>query len=635
MKRSLKIFAFLLTSVLLAGFFPAASKAEEEKLTEKTAMEITQLMGKGWNLGNTFDATGGKKDDAYSQETSWGNPRVTKELIDGVKNAGFTTIRIPVTWNNYIDKSNGYQIDEAFLNRVNEIVDYAFENDLFVILNTHHEEWVNDKNIHENYEEIGKELNAVWSQLADRFAEYDQHLIFEGMNEPRAVGMGYEWTGNQACYDAVNYLDQVFVDCIRDNGKGYNAVRALMIPGYAASSNSAVLNSIQIPQYNGKDAENVIISVHCYSPYNFCLTDEQESFNPNNSQDTADIKSLIGNLNYLFLDKGIPVVMGECGATNTRDNVDARKAWFTFIGDITRENGIPAVVWDNGAKGNSGGECHNYFVRETGEQTYPELLSAFIYGDLEAKKPKDIFIDFEPYEEGGATILATPEQYGFTPKTLTKKAKVNHTKDAKVGFSAVIPNSDKNAYVTMDLSKFAGKTINVKLYLKSESQGTVNLGILETVKNASQDLVTAQLDDAWTEVAFSYQFGEEPCDRALFLQGDGVDVFYIDDISVTMVDEKDRYEAQAIKEGETRGTAEDESAANESVEDDSNLESDTDFDADSDIDQGEPGNVVQPSNPSSETKGSTNKPIMAVCLIIVLAGAVLGIVMVRKKAGKK
>lgn len=623
MKRSLKIFAFLLTSVLLAGLFPAVSKAEEEKLTGKTAMEITQMMGKGWNLGNTFDATGGKKDDAYSQETSWGNPKVTKELIDGVKAAGFTTIRIPVTWNNYIDKSNGYQIDEAFLNRVNEIVDYAFENDLFVILNVHHEEWVNDKNIHENYEEIGKELNAVWSQLADHFAEYDQHLIFEGMNEPRAVGMDYEWTGNQACYDAVNYLDQVFVDCIRSNGKGYNSERALMIPGYAASMNAAVLKSIQIPRYNGKDAENLIISVHCYSPYNFCLTDDQESFSPENTQDTSGITSLINSLKSLFINNGIPAVIGECGATNTKDNDDARKAWFTFMGDITRENGIPAVVWDNGAKGNSGGECHNYFERETGEPAYPELLSAFIYGDLEAKKPKDMFIDFEPYEEGGTTIIATPEQYGFTPKTLTKKAKVNHSKDAAVGFSAVIPNSDKNAYVTMDLSKFAGKTINVGLYLKSESQGTVTLGMLETVKEDRQDLVTAQLDTEWTQITFSYQFGEEACERALFFQGDGVDVFYIDDISITMVDEKDRYETQVLKEGETT----EEPSANESVEEESNT--------DSNVVSGEQDNTMQQSNPSSEANGSTYQLIIVLCIVIALAGVAGGIVIVRKKAGKK
>lgn len=561
MRKTARAIAFVMALILIIGVCPVTSKAENEKLTGKTAWEITQMMGKGWNLGNTFDATGGNKNDVYSQETSWGNPKVTKELIDGVKAAGFTTIRIPVTWYKHIDRSNGYKINDAFLDRVNQVVDYAFDNELFVILNVHHENWVNDKNIHENYKEIGKELNAVWNQLADRFAEYDQHLIFEGMNEPRAVGKDYEWNGNQACYDAVNYLNQVFVDCIRGNGKGNNPERAIMIPGYAASSNPSVLKSIQIPQYNGKDAENVIISVHCYSPYNFCLSDNQDSFNPKNTQDTADITSLMSNLKSLFLNKEIPVVIGECGATNTRDNDEARKMWFTYFGDITSEYGIPAVVWDNGAKGNSGGECHNYFVRKTGEMAYPELLSAFIYGDLEAKKPHDLFIDFEPYKEGGATVLASPEQYGFFPKTLGKKSRVNHSKDANIGFSAAITAVGENFYATMDLSKYAGKTINVQLYLQADSNSSVTLGMID---KETSEIVTAQVDTNWTKVTFSYQFDEEQRERALFFKGDGTSDFYVDDISVTMVEEKDRYETQVLADAEkpedTSGEASEDSA---------------------------------------------------------------------------
>ena len=566
MRKTARAIAFVMALILLIGVCPVTSKAENEKLTGKTAWEITQMMGKGWNLGNTFDATGGNKNDVYSQETSWGNPKVTKELIDGVKEAGFTTIRIPVTWYKHIDRSNGYKINDAFLDRVNQVVDYAFDNELFVILNLHHENWVNDKNIHENYKEIGKELSAVWNQLADRFAEYDQHLIFESMNEPRAVGKDYEWNGNQACYDAVNYLNQVFVDCIRGNGKGNNPERAIMIPGYAASSNPSVLKSIQIPQYNGKDAENVIISVHCYSPYNFCLSDNQDSFNPKNTQDTADITSLMSNLKSLFLSKGIPVVIGECGATNTRDNDEARKIWFTYFGDITSEYGIPAVVWDNGAKGNSGGECHNYFVRKTGEMAYPELLSAFIYGDLEAKKPHDLFIDFEPYKEGGATVLASPEQYGFFPKTLGKKSRVNHSKDANIGFSAAITAGGENSYATMDLSKYAGKTINVQFYLQADSNSAVTLGMID---KETYEIVTAQVDTNWTRVTFSYQFDEEQRERALFFKGDGAVDFYVDDISVTMVEEKDRYETQVLADAEepegTSGEAS-EDAAGETTE---------------------------------------------------------------------
>ena len=625
MRKTARAMAVVLAMILMIGVCPVTSKAENEKLTGKSAWEITQMMGKGWNLGNTFDATGGNKSDVYSQETSWGNPKVTKELIDGVKAAGFTTIRIPVTWYKHIDRSNGYKIDDAFLDRVNQVVDYAFDNGLFVILNLHHENWVNDKNIHENYKEIGKELSAVWNQLADRFAEYDQHLIFESMNEPRAVGKDYEWNGNQACYDAVNYLNQVFVDSIRGNGKGYNAERGLMIPGYAASSNPSVLKSIEIPQYNSKDAENVIISVHCYSPYNFCLTDNQDSFNPKNTQDTADITSLMSNLKSLFLNKEIPVVIGECGATNTRDNDEARKMWFTYFGDITSEYGIPAVVWDNGAKGNSGGECHNYFVRKTGEMAYPELLSAFIYGDLEAKKPHDLFIDFEPYKEGGATVLASPEQYGFFPKTLGKKSRVNHSKDANIGFSAAITAASENSYATMDLSKYAGKMINVQLYLQADSNSAVTLGMID---KETSEIVKAQIDTNWTKVTFSYQFDEEQRERALFFKGDGTADFYVDDISVTMVEEKDRYETQVLAD-----TEEPESAGSEAVEDTDMEPSETSEVTTED----KPGDENAKENIAQVTDGNEGQSTVVVCVVIavVVIVAVLGILLVKKNGNRK
>lgn len=539
------ILPFIMTGVLAVGLFPMTANADGEKLTGKSAMEITGMMGKGWNLGNTFDATGGNKNDIYSQEQSWGNPKVTKELIDGVKAAGFQTIRIPVTWHSHIDKSDNYKIDEAFMARIREVVDYAYENDLFVIINVHHEEWVNDKDIDKNYVKIGEELVAVWTQIADNFADYDQHLLFEGMNEPRAKGTNYEWSGTQECYDAVNYLNQLFVDCIRNNGKGQNGERALLIPGYAASSNPVILKSIQIPKVNGQQAENIIVSVHCYSPYAFCLSDDQTTFDPQNSKDTGEITTLMTNLNQLFLSKEIPVVIGECGATNSRDNKEARKAWFTFFEDITKKNKIPAILWDNGARGNSGGECHNYFERKTGKTYAPELISCFVYGDMEAKKAKDILIDFEPYKEGETTVLATPKQYGFVPENMTKTANSNHTQDAPIGFSAVISKSDEDSYATMDVSKYAGKTINVKLYLQSKSKDSVTVGVIDS---DSVDIITTDIDTSWTQVTFSCKFGEDERERRLFFKGAGADDFYLDDISITMVEDKEMAEPLAVNE---------------------------------------------------------------------------------------
>ena len=263
--------SFWFSTDSIAGGKLIMSAPKSGELTGLSANEIVADMGKGWNLGNTFDATGGNRRDVMSQETSWGNPVVCKELIDGVAKAGFKTIRIPTTWYKFVRTLDGkYTIVPEFLERIKTVVDYAYDNDLYVVLNLHHEEWVNNPEIETNYVAIGEELVAVWQQIADYFADYDQHLIFEGMNEPRAAETPYEWTGNAKCYEAINYLDQVFVDAVRGNGKGFNGERALMIPDYAASSSKAALNALKIPEINGAPDPNLIISVHCYSPYEFC-----------------------------------------------------------------------------------------------------------------------------------------------------------------------------------------------------------------------------------------------------------------------------------------------------------------------------------------------------------------------------
>ena len=191
-------------------------------LTGKKATEIVEMMGFGWNLGNTLDATGGNTADVTAQEQSWGNAKITPELMVRVKEAGFDTIRIPVTWYRYTSDDGTYTIREDFLQHVREVVEWAREADLFVILNVHHEAWINEPNFAADAEKIGEQLTAMWRQIADTFADFDQHVIFEGMNEPRAQGTNYEWSGNAACYAAVNYLNQVFVNTIRKDAKGCN-----------------------------------------------------------------------------------------------------------------------------------------------------------------------------------------------------------------------------------------------------------------------------------------------------------------------------------------------------------------------------------------------------------------------------
>lgn len=369
----------LLTAVLIAAMCLVDIKPvmAATKLTGKNAMEITEMMGLGWNLGNTFDATGGNAADVYSQEQSWGNPKVTKDLIKGVKASGFNSIRIPVTWYKHMDSS--YKVDDAFMNRVKEVVDYAIDEGMFVILNAHHEPWVNDPNLDTNYTQIGKQLEALWKQISEKFADYDQHLIFEGMNEPRKQNTNVEWTGNTKAYEAVNYLDDIFVNTVRKSGKGNNAERCLMVPGYAASSSASVLQSIKLPKVDGQTAKNLIISVHCYSPYDFCLADTKKDFDPNDSGSVSEINSLFALLDDMFLSEGIPVVIGETSAT-AKNNVPARVNWAKYMAQKSAGYGVPIVIWDNGSNSNSGGESHAHLNRRTGKPNYPDVIDALVQG---------------------------------------------------------------------------------------------------------------------------------------------------------------------------------------------------------------------------------------------------------------
>lgn len=343
------------------------------ELTGRSAEEVVSMMGLGWNLGNTFDATGGR---GATHETSWGNPKVTKELIHAVKEAGFSVIRIPITWAQELDARHEYKINDAFLSRVKEVVDWCYEEGLFVIINVHHESWLNVRDLDKKYREVGTELAAVWKQIAAYFAEYDQHLIFEGTNEPRMAGSAVEWSGNREGYKAVNYLLAVFAQTVRADGTGHNDERCLMIPGYAASCSGNVMEAVSLPTYDGKVVKNLIASVHCYSPYNFCLKDTQKTFS---GADEAEVEAVFKAIKSAFLDHGIPVVMGETSATE-KGNTEERVKWAQCMGRCSQAYGIPIVIWDNGSDTKAGGESHAYINRKTCEWNYPTVVAGLFEG---------------------------------------------------------------------------------------------------------------------------------------------------------------------------------------------------------------------------------------------------------------
>lgn len=335
--------------------------------------ELIKEFNIGWNLGNTLDATGGGA--LLNTEMSWGNPYTKKEVFEKVKESGFDIVRIPVSWGDHLGPAPDYKIHDIWLDRVNEVVDYAIDNDLYVILNMHHEEWHFPS--YDNFERANTILTMVWSQIAKRFENYDEHLIFEGMNEPRMIGTPYEWTGGNAeARDVINKLNKTFVKTIR-NAEGNNPYRHLMIPTYAASSDPKTWKDFEIPEDN-----KIIISIHAYTPYNFALNKNGTSkWNIENTKDTIEIDNLMDNLYNSFISKGYPVIIGEFGAMD-KDNLQDRINWAKYYVQKASEKGIPCIWWDNGAFIGEG-ELFGLLDRRQYVWKYPEIIEALMIGSEE------------------------------------------------------------------------------------------------------------------------------------------------------------------------------------------------------------------------------------------------------------
>ncbi len=307
-----------------------------QEMRDITAWELVQEMNTGWNLGNTLDANGSSGVEA---ETSWGNPVTTKEMIDAVKEAGFNVLRVPVSWGTHMD--DDYNVEEEWMARVREVVDYGINNDMYVILNTHHEEWYFPTE--EDKEQDIEQLTALWTQIAEEFQNYDEHLIFEGLNEPRLRGTALEWTGgDEASRAIVNEYAKAFYETVRNSG-GNNPNRHLMITGYAASSSRNCLEAIDLSEFDDK----VIVSVHAYLPYSFAL-DTQGTDQFNADTDGGVIDTLFNDLNDLFLSKNIPVIVGEYGCVN-KYNPEERVECIEYYLNVAKEAGVPCIWWDNGA----------------------------------------------------------------------------------------------------------------------------------------------------------------------------------------------------------------------------------------------------------------------------------------------
>ncbi|MFD2381638.1 cellulase family glycosylhydrolase [Paenibacillus xanthanilyticus] len=401
MKANFKLCGiYLLAAVLMLGtalssWSPSASAAPAitTDFASLNASQVVFEMGAGWNLGNQLEASV----NGTPSETAWGNPAVTQALIQKVKAAGFKTIRIPVSYLNHIGGAPNYTINATWLNRVKTVVDYAYNEGLYVVMNIHGDgynsvagSWllVNGS----DQAMIKAKYQKVWQQIATTFVNYDERLIFESMNEEFDGTYG---TPNTAYYANLNAYNQIFVDTVRQTG-GNNATRWLLIPGWNTNIDYTVGNyGFVLPTDNYRSStipsseKRIMISVHYYSPWDFAGEESGTITQWGAGATNPAKKSTWGQEDYLeaqlkstydkFVTQGYPVVVGEFGAIDKTAHDAANNAYrATFakaVSATARKYGAVPIVWDNGHNGQYG---FGLFNRSTNAVTQQGIIDAIM-----------------------------------------------------------------------------------------------------------------------------------------------------------------------------------------------------------------------------------------------------------------
>lgn len=341
----------------------------------ESASSAVASMKVGWNLGNTLDSTGDwiSRDSASivtNFETAWGNPVATEALIKHIKELGFGAVRIPVTWNYHFDSEGN--IDKNWLNRVTELVDCVLENDMYCIINIHHDTgtdgWLRAST--NNFTVNHVKFEKLWSQIATNFKEYDEKLLFEGFNEMLDESANWSKPDSDALA-AINMYNQSFVACVRSTG-GNNSNRNLIVNTYAASSDEDVLSSFKLPYDTAKN--HLIVEVHSYEPWSFTSTTATWTTMTNTfgEKEKKDIDGKLELMRKYFTSKDIPLIIGEFGSED-KSNTTEREKWATHMVSEAKKLGITCFVWDNGGKFNMG-----LVDRYVTSDPFPTIIKAII-----------------------------------------------------------------------------------------------------------------------------------------------------------------------------------------------------------------------------------------------------------------
>lgn len=324
-----------------------------------TAVQLAVKFKLGWNIGNTLEASGG--------ETGWGNPQITESYVKFVKQQGFTAIRLPCAWNwNHLSNQASSQIDPNWINRVKEVVGYCVNNDMYVMLNIHWDGgWLENNITQLKKDSVNAKQKALWEQIATAMRDFDEHLMFASANEPNS--------DDAAEMEILASYHQTFVNAVRSTG-GRNSHRVLIVQG--PNTNATLTSDLMNTLPKDPTANRLMVEVHNYLPAQFCFLNEDVSWgkmvyywgngnhstiepdrNPTYGEETAHIADY-NKIKVKFVDKGIPVIMGEYGAyrrhgpTNIPKDMVKHEAsvdyWTTFTTKEALARGIKPFWWDTG-----------------------------------------------------------------------------------------------------------------------------------------------------------------------------------------------------------------------------------------------------------------------------------------------
>jgi endoglucanase len=324
----------LVLGLLAAGLSVAGPAAARESV--RTPAQAVAAMQPGWNLGNTLDATG-------ADETSWGNPRVTRELLAGIRDQGFNSIRIPVTWGQH--QSADHTIDPGYLARVQEVVGWALDEGFYVMINIHHDSWQWINTMPTDHDNVLARYNAVWTQVAGAFRDASPRLVLESVNEPQFAGS----SGDAENYALLAELNASFHRIVRGTGGG-NATRLLVLPTLHTNADQGRLDALNA-EFAALNDPNLIATVHYYGYWPFSVNVAGGYRFDATAQ--ADLLGTFQRLRDSLISKGIPVILGEYGLlgfdrhTGTIEQGEKLK-FFELFGHQARISKVTTMLWDNG-----------------------------------------------------------------------------------------------------------------------------------------------------------------------------------------------------------------------------------------------------------------------------------------------